>query len=179
MQFKKAAIAATGALAITLLSVGPAGAAPVDPFDPQPQAEYCQPGKRAAIPTNTANTLDVKYRTSVTNGTGSTQNFKFTSKKSGTTTYGLSITVSAEMKAWIFAKIAAEVNGSVEKSKTAEIGEEVSGTVKPHSTLKGDFGNWRENVSGWTAHQYSNCSYGTKTYFNAWAPYRTNWRVYY
>ncbi|MDT9691139.1 hypothetical protein Q5762_22870 [Streptomyces sp. P9(2023)] len=168
-----------GGLAAMMLSMGTASAAPVDPIDPQPEAEYCQPGNRVAIPTNTANTLDVKYRTSVTNGTSSTQNFKFTSKKGGTTTFGVSITVSAELKAGIFSKIGAEVNGSVEKSMTAEIGEEVSGTVKPHSTLKGDFGNWRENVSGWTAYQYSNCSYGTKTYFNAWAPYRTNWKVYY
>ncbi|MFI8422277.1 hypothetical protein [Streptomyces sp. NPDC085479] len=168
-----------GALTITALSTGPAGAASVDPLDPQPQAEHCQPGTRAVISSNTANTLDVKYRTSVTNDNDVTQNFKFISKKSGTTTYGLSITVSTELKAGIFGKIAAEINGTVEKSKTAETGEEVWGTVKPHSTIKGDYGNWKENVSGWTAYQYSNCSYGSKTYFNAWAPYRTNWRIYY
>ncbi|MEU8619770.1 hypothetical protein [Streptomyces sp. NPDC048623] len=173
------AIAAAGALALTALSTVTAVAAPVDPVNPQPQAEYCDPGMRAVISSNTPNTHDVKYRTSVTNGTGSTQNYKFSSKKSGTTTYGLSLSVSASLKAGIFASIEATINGSVEKSMTAEIGEEVSGTVKPHSTLKGDFGNWRENVSGWTAQQYSNCKYGTKTYFNAWAPYRTNWRVYY
>lgn len=179
MHFKRATTVAAGALAITVLSMGAAGAAPVNPLDPQPMAEYCSPGTRAVISSNTANTLDVKYRTSVTNGTGSTQNFKFTSKSGGATTYGLSITVSTELKAGIFGKISAEVNPSVEKSMTAEIGEEVSGTVNAYSTLKGDFGNWKENVSGWTAYQYSNCSYGTKTYYNAWAPYRTNWKVYY
>jgi hypothetical protein len=178
MYIKKAAIAAVGALAVSVLSAMPAGAAEVDPAEPKPQARYCSPGNRVSL-SNTKNTLDVKYRTSVTNGTGSTQRFKFTSKKSGTTTYGLSITLSAELKAGIFAKIGAEINPSVEKSMTAETGEEVAGTVKPHSTLKGDFGNWRENVSGWSAYMYSNCTYGTKKYFKAWAPYRTNWRVYY
>ncbi|WP_435599988.1 hypothetical protein [Streptomyces sp. C10-9-1] len=179
MYAKKAAFASAVVLAVSGLSVVPAGAAEVAPSEPKPQALYCTPGNRVVISKNTANTIDVKYRTSVTNSTGSKQNYKFTSKKGGTTTFGLSITVSAELKAGIFAKIGAEVNGSVSRSLTAEIGEEVSGTVKPRSTLKGDFGNWRENVSGWTAYMYSNCSYGTKKYFNAWAPYRTNWRVYY
>lgn len=168
------AVAVAGALAVTVLSTGVAVATDVGPT-----SEYCRPGTRAIVSKNTANSRDVKYRTSVTNSTGSKKSFKFSSKRGGTTKFGVSITMTASLKAGVFASIEGSINGSVEKSMTAEVGEEVSGTVKARSTIKGDFGNLKENVSGYTAFMYSNCTYGKKTSFKASAPYRTNWRVYY
>ncbi|QIB47748.1 hypothetical protein [Streptomyces aureoverticillatus] len=101
--------------------------------------------------------------------------FKFTSKRSGTTTYGASVSVSSEFKVMWLSKVEATITGSVEKSMTSELGIETSGKVKAHSTVKGNYGIKKENVYGYTATRYSNCSVGNKRYMKFWAPYREGW----
>ncbi|MGC4836443.1 hypothetical protein ACLQ3D_18285 [Micromonospora vinacea] len=143
------------------------------------QAEYCTPGTYLYSMTNTTNTFDAKFRTSVINNTSSAKSFKFTATKTGTTTFTVSVSVSAELKAAIFAKMETTINAGVEQSNTTSYGVEVSGTVNANSTLYGDYGNWKENVS-WKSHYvYSNCNTASENSGSAYAPYREAWKLYY
>ncbi|RKE05659.1 hypothetical protein [Catellatospora citrea] len=157
----------------------PAAAPPLgeDPT-PNPRAVYCEPGEYVYSMTNTTNTFDTKYATSVINTTNSAKSFKFTATTTGTTTYTVSISVSAELKAGIFAKIAATINGGVSQANTTSYGAEVSGTVDPHTTLYGDYGNWKENVTWKSHYTYSNCSTANEKAGSAYAPYREAWKLW-
>ncbi|KUJ70284.1 hypothetical protein ACZ90_05180 [Streptomyces albus subsp. albus] len=136
---------------------------------------YCEPGYHVAISRNMKNTLAVKYSTFVRNDKSTSADFKFTSKKSGTTTIGTSVTVSGEVKILFLGKIKTEVNASASKSWTSELGIEVGGKVKAHSTVYGDYGIMKENVYGYRAYMYSNCELGQKQSMKIWAPYREGW----
>ena len=143
-----------------------------------PAAARCEPARFAHISRNTKNTMSVKYKTFVKNELNSSIDFKFTSKKSGTTTVGASITISGEVKVLWLGKLKVDVNGSVSHSWTSELGVETGGKVKAHSTVKGDYGIMKENVYGYVAMQHSNCRIGARQYMNVWAPYREGWRIH-
>ncbi|MFC8537012.1 hypothetical protein ACFUJY_24280 [Streptomyces sp. NPDC057249] len=129
------------------------------------------------ISRNLKNTMAVKYHVVARNKKDYSISFKFTSKKSGTTTIGASVTVSGETKVMLLGAIKVEVNASVEKSWTSELGVEVSGKVKAHSAVFGDYGIMKENISGYTAYRYSNCTVGQKKNMTVWAPYREGWTI--
>ena len=143
----------------------------------QPFAEVCTPGK-AVVLTNTKNTMDVAYATSVMNDTSRTVGYKFTAKKTKTTTWSVSASVTAEAKAAIFAKVEASLNGGITKSNQTEYGAEVTGKVPPKTRTYGDYGNWKENAKFKVAQRYSNCTYSTWKYGTFSAPYREAWRVW-
>ncbi len=143
-----------------------------------PMAEYCGPGRNFVhITKNKKNTMSVKYATYVKNDKSYAIDFKFTSKKSGTTKIGTSVTVGSEFKAMWLGKIKAEVNVNAEKSWTSELGIEAGGKVKAKSTVYGDYGIMKENVYGYTAYRYSNCEVGQKKNMTVWAPYREGWVI--
>ncbi|MFP3991413.1 hypothetical protein U9R90_28890 [Streptomyces sp. E11-3] len=141
------------------------------------QGLQCRPGWEFTITKNKKNTMSVKYHTAVKNTKSYPINFKFTSKKSGTTQIGASLTVSGELKAGIFAAIKTEINASVSKSWTSELGIEASGKVKARSTVKGDYGIFKENVYGYKYYRGSACQKSSKKYMKAWAPYREGWVI--
>lgn len=143
-----------------------------------PDGPVCERARFVHITNNTKNTMSVKYKTFVKNDLSYPVDFKFSSKKSGTTTMGTSVTVSGEVKVLWLGKLKVDVNGSVSKSWTSELGIETGGKVKAHSTVKGDYGIMKENVHGYVATQYSNCQIGDKQYMNVWAPYREGWRIH-
>ncbi|MFC5660194.1 hypothetical protein [Streptomyces nogalater] len=143
-----------------------------------PDGLVCERERFVHVTNNTQNTMSVKYKTFVKNDLSYSVDFKFTSKKSGTTTMGASVTVSGEIKVLWLGKLKVDVNGNVSKSWTSELGIETGGKVKAHSTVKGDYGIMKENVYGYVATQYSNCKIGDKQYMNVWAPYREGWRIY-
>ncbi|MEV8597816.1 hypothetical protein [Streptomyces sp. NPDC052012] len=149
------------------------------PAEPKtPMADYCGHGKYFAhITKNKKNTMSVKYATYVKNDKSYTIDFKFTSKKSGTTKIGSSVTISSEFKVMWLGKIKADVNANAEKSWTSELGIEAGGKVKPKSTVYGDYGIMKENVAGYTAYRYSNCEIGQKKNMTVWAPYREGWVI--
>ncbi|WP_157846339.1 hypothetical protein [Streptomyces anulatus] len=62
--------------------------------DVEPERIECKPGWFFKITRNKKNTMSVKYSTFVENKTSRTLDFKFTSKKSGTTEVGGSVTMS-------------------------------------------------------------------------------------
>ncbi|MFC8598169.1 MULTISPECIES: hypothetical protein [unclassified Isoptericola] len=137
----------------------------------------CTPGK-AIVLTNKPNKMDVAYATAVSNRGSSAIRFKWSTKKTKTTRWSVSGSVTAEAKAAIFAKVSATVNGGIEKSNTTEYGAEVSGKVPAHTRKYGDYGNWKEVVRYKTAHRYSNCTYSTWKYGSFSAPYRENWKIW-
>ncbi|MET9893101.1 hypothetical protein ABZZ47_23375 [Streptomyces sp. NPDC006465] len=159
-----------------------------DPVDPKfpgkpgdelfPDATRCETSRLVHITKNTKNTMSVKDKTFVKNDMSYPVDFKFTSKKSGTTTIGTSVTVSGEIKVLWLGKLKVDVNGNASKSWTSDLGVETGGKVKAHSTVKGDYGIMKENVQGYAAMQYGNCRIGDKQYMNIWAPYREGWRVH-
>ena len=145
---------------------------------PDLAAPYCEPGNYVYEMTNTTNTFDAKFSTSIINSTGSSKSFKFTATKTGTTEFSVSGSVTAELKAAIFARMEATINAGVVKSMTTAYGVETSGTVNPHTTLYGDYGNWKENVN-WKSHYvYSNCNSAQERSGSASAPYREAWKLW-
>ncbi|MPY31310.1 hypothetical protein FNH09_08350 [Streptomyces adustus] len=145
--------------------------------DLYPDAVRCENAQIVKITSNLANTMAVKDSTFVKNDRSSSIDFKFTSKKSGTTTFGGSITFSGEGKILWLGKIKTEVNANASKSWTSELGVEVGGKVKAHSTVYGDYGIMKENVYGYSYKTYSNCTVSDKTYAKVWAPYREGWVI--
>ncbi|MFE6769873.1 hypothetical protein ACIQU8_15570 [Streptomyces griseus] len=121
--------------------------------------------------------MSVKYRTFVENKKSYAVDFKFSSKKSGTTEVGASVTISADIGVKILGSIKAEVQANAKKSWTSEIGIEAYGTVKAKSTVKGDYGIGKENVYGYKYHRGSACQKSNKQYMTAWAPYREGWVI--
>ncbi|MGB8946443.1 MAG: hypothetical protein WCD21_40345 [Streptomyces sp.] len=142
-----------------------------------PTSEQCPTGPFVHITRNLKNTTSVKYSTYAKNSSGSSIDYKFTSKRSGTTKWGASLTLSAEFKVRWLGKLKADLQGSVEKSWTSELGVETGGKVKPHKTVYGDYGIRKEKAYGYTATRYSNCSAGNKKYMEFWAPYREGWTI--
>jgi hypothetical protein len=161
------------AVASITAAVLTAGAAPAS-------AGYsCSTGWVAGVYSDTADSDRLVQRLFVTNNTGSTIEATFTSSTSATTTYTLDVSVTVEAKAAIFAKIQGSLNAGVQKSMTAGTGVSTKSSVKPYSTLYGDWVTRKENARMWTAYQYSNCNLGTKTYTNAYAPWINGWNVHY
>lgn len=152
-----------------------------EPSEKEPDAStqglQCKPGWFFKITQNRTNTMDVKYHTFVQNKTSRTIDFKFTSKKSGTTEVGGSVSLSGEMKVAVLGAIKAEINVSAKKSWTSEIGIETAGKVPAKSTAYGDYGILKENVYGYKYHRGSACQKSNKQYMTVWAPYREGWRV--
>ena len=155
-------------------AVPPAG----EDGSPDLVAPYCEPGTYVYQMTNTTNTFDAKFSTSIINSTGSAKSFKFTATKTGTTEFSVSGSVSAELSTAIFAKIQATINAGVVRSNTTSYGVETSGTVNAHTALYGDYGNWKENVN-WKSHYvYSNCNSAQERSGSAAAPYREAWKLW-
>lgn len=145
--------------------------------DLRPNATHCDSSKVVKITSNLKNDMAVKYSTFVKNNTSGPIDFKFTSKKSGTTTIGGSVTFSGEVKMLWLGKIKTEVQANASKSWTSELGVETGGKVKAHSTVYGDYGIMKENIYGYFYSIYSNCTVSPKTYAKVWAPYREGWVV--
>ncbi|MYW33883.1 hypothetical protein [Streptomyces sp. SID2119] len=142
-----------------------------------PDGLECKPGWFFKITQNKKNTMSVKYRTFVENKKNYAVDFKFTSKKSGTTEAGASVTISADIGVKILGSIKAEVEANAKKSWTSEIGIEAYGRVKAKSTVNGDYGIGKENVYGYKYHLGSACQKSNKQYMTAWAPYREGWVI--
>jgi hypothetical protein len=141
-------------------------------------APYCDPYTAYVVTSNTTNDMVVYDRYSVVNGTGSTITGEFRADNGGTVTASASISLSAEASAAVFAKVSATVNSEISKSMTASTGVTATSPVKPHSTLKGDYGIMRERVAMKRVITYTNCSQST-TSFSYLAPYRKFWKLYY
>ncbi|WP_055627130.1 hypothetical protein [Streptomyces hirsutus] len=141
------------------------------------QGIECKPGWFFKITQNKKNTMSVKYETFVENTSSRSLNFKFTSKKSGTTEVGGSVTLSSEVKVAVLGSIKAEINVNAKKSWTSEIGVEVYGTVPAKSIAYGDYGILKEKVYGYKYYRGSACQKANKQYMTVWAPYREGWRV--
>lgn len=170
MKPRRTSALAAAALAATILPAVSATSASAAP--------YCDPYTSYAVTSNTANDMAVYDRYSVINSTGSTINGSFRADNGGTVTAKASISLSAEASAAVFAKVSATVNTEISKSMTASTGVTASSPVKPHSTLKGDYGILQERVNMKRVVTYSNCGQST-TYFSYLAPYRKFWKLYY
>ncbi|MEU0029858.1 hypothetical protein [Streptomyces sp. NPDC006335] len=143
-----------------------------------PTGQYCgRPYNFVHITRNLPNTMAVKYSTFVQNNRSTTMDWKFTTKRSGTTEIGASVTIGGEAKVLWLGKIKTEVTGSAKKSWTSELGVEAYGKVKAHKTVYGDYGIKKEKVYGYSAHVSSDCVISNKKYMTVWAPYREGWVI--
>lgn len=144
-----------------------------------PPAPICDSGYAYGVYSNLSNDMRIFDRWFVTNSTGSTISATFRADTGGIVTATAGITLTAEASALVFAKVSASVNASISRSMTASTGVSAASSVRPYSTLKGDYGIWRERVTMKRYYMYSNCRAGTTQYFSYYAPYRKGWRVYY
>jgi hypothetical protein len=143
-----------------------------------PTGQYCgRPYDFVHITKNLKNTMAVKYSTFVQNNRSTTMDWKFTTKRSGTTEIGASVTIGAEAKVLWLGKIKTEVTASAKKSWTSELGVEAYGKVKAHKTVYGDYGIKKEKVYGYSAHVSSDCVISNKRFMTVWAPYREGWVI--
>ncbi|WP_430781099.1 hypothetical protein [Actinoplanes sp. G11-F43] len=116
---------------------------------------------------------------SVENNTSKAVKYTVKADQSGTTTYGVSVGVEAELKAGIFTNIKGSINGSVQKSMTTSYGSQVETEVEPRKTLTVQYGIWRENVAWKSYYMRKNCSITKEQHGTAWAPYQIRWRLFY
>ncbi|MFF3312974.1 hypothetical protein [Streptomyces sp. NPDC002952] len=150
----------------------------LSPAPKVPLSNYCGPGHSFVhITQNKKNTMSVKYETFVENHKSYPIDFKFTTKKSGTTTVGGSVTISSEFKVMWLGKIKADINVNASKSWTSDLGVETGGEVRAHDKVYGKYGIMKEKVYGYTGYMYSNCDVGQKNYMTVWAPYREGWVI--
>ncbi|GAB2778561.1 hypothetical protein GCM10027073_08930 [Streptomyces chlorus] len=145
--------------------------------DNLPHGIECKPGWFFKITENKKNTMSVKYNTFAENTSSRSLSFKFTSKKSGTTEVGGSVTLSSEVKVAVLGSIKAEINANAKKSWTSEIGVEIYGSIPAKSIVYGDYGILKEKVYGYKYYRGSACQKANKQNMTVWAPYREGWRV--
>lgn len=145
----------------------------------KPLAVICDAGYTYTVTNSIKNTYDVKFNTSVENNSRKDVKYTVKADESGTTTFGLSISVEEELKAGIFASIKGSVNGSVQKSMTTAYGSSVEVSVEPASTLHVQYGIWRENVAWKSYYMRANCSTTKNQSGTAWAPYEKRWKIFY
>ncbi|MCW2804022.1 MAG: hypothetical protein JWN06_2239 [Propionibacteriaceae bacterium] len=157
--------------AFSMFAVVPAPAAQAGPA--------CDQGWAYAVHRNEPNRMKVFDRYAVVNGTGRTIHGSFRADSGGSVAATAGISLTAEASAAVFAKVSGTVNASITKTMTAATGVTATSSVKPHSTLKGDYGIYRERVTMKRYYMYSNCQTSAPTYFSYSAPYRKAWKLYY
>ncbi len=118
-----------------------------------------------------------KYSSSVTNHKKYAITGHCTSKVTKTTKFSVSVTVGAEFKAWIFAKVNVAVTGGVEHSVTTEYGSSVDFKVKAHDEVTCEYGTYVYVVKGHQTTYKNGKVLGTKKW-TATAPKRNGWKVY-
>jgi hypothetical protein len=161
----------------------PAGLPTDSPYPEQDQtttkttsSQVCDAGSSVTI-TNLPNKLKVDWPDAVINDSKSTASYTVKAEVSTTFTWGVSVSVSAEAKALIFAKVTGTVNGSIEHSKTTTYGSSVTVTVPPHSTMKADRGMWQEKFS-FKYYRIDKSCRETRSSGTGQAPYRSAWHLY-
>lgn len=143
-----------------------------------PSGQYCgAPYNFVHVTRNLANTMSVKYSTFVQNKRSTTMDWKFTTKRSGTTEIGGSFTLSTEAKVLWLGKVKTDYQVSAKKSWTSELGVEAYGKVKAGKTVYGDYGIKKEKLYGYMARVGSDCTITNKKYNTIWAPYREGWVI--
>ncbi|MER5890293.1 hypothetical protein ABT160_41240 [Streptomyces sp. NPDC001941] len=143
-----------------------------------PTGQYCgSPYNFVRITRNLANTMSVKYSTFVQNNRKTAMDWKFTTKRSGTSEIGGSVSLSGEAKVLWLGKIKTEVTAAAKKSWTSDLGVEANGSVRAGRTVYGEYGIKLEKVYGYMARVNSNCTISNKQYLNVWAPYREGWVI--
>jgi hypothetical protein len=80
--------------------------------------------------------------------------------------------MGAELKGLWLAEIKGEIRAEATKSWTSELGVVTSGKVLPGKTVYGKCGIMKENMYGYSATRYSNCTVGNKVNMSVYAPYR-------
>lgn len=129
------------------------------------------------ITSKTVKRYKVKYADSVINKKNYAITGHCTSKVSKTTKYSVSISVSGEFKAWIFAKMSVTVSGGLEKSVTTEYGSSVDFKVKAKDTVNCDYGTYVYVVKGHETLRQGGKVIGKRNW-TATAPKKNGWKVY-
>ena len=147
------------------------------PDRPDRAPDNCTPKTSKSVNNNVKNDYKETFLTGMRNNTGDSIPFDVTVTETDTVTYGLSVTVEEDFKAWIFAKIKASVNANVSKSMTTQYGLTVHPTVRPHHKITVQYGVSREKVSFRRWQTYRDCSQKTTKTGTAWAPYSKDFRI--
>jgi len=121
----------------------------------------------------------VGYRDSLVNRTNRTAHLDCTAEQSKTFTMGASITVSAEIKAGIFASIKAEATGSVSKSMSSGYAVKADVAVPRKTTTYCDRVVYHERFQIKKCYQYPGMTKpGSCKYFTFKAPSRPGWLLH-
>ncbi|HSX68314.1 hypothetical protein [Nocardioides sp.] len=168
---------AAGVVASGLAVASPAEAAPLwsSCFNTSSGNRVCN-----VITSNTENSRAIAWRDSVQNLTRSTISATCQAETSKTFTWGLSVSMTAEMKAPIFGGIQTTVNPSVQRSTTTGYVTSATFSVPAGATRHCDRGTVRERVKGYTKVGYYSAGSGgwNYTYWSAQAPTSARWWIY-
>lgn len=120
----------------------------------------------------------VGYRDSLVNKTNRTAHLDCTAERSKNFTMGASVTVSAEIKAGIFASVKAEATGSVSKSMSSGYAVKANISVPAKTTTYCDRVVYHERFQIKKCFQYPGMTTpGGCRYFTFVAPSRPGWRL--
>ena len=125
-----------------------------------------------------SNIYKVGYRDSLVNRTNRTAYLDCTAEHSKTFTMSASVTVSAEIKAGIFASVKAEATASVSKSMSSGYAVKANISVPAKTTTYCDRVVYHERFKIKKCYQYPGMtSPGSCKYFTFTAPSRPGWRL--
>jgi hypothetical protein len=149
---------------------------PFDTWDKTWSGDNCTTHRVYSV-SKVKNTFDIKYRETDDNSQNSqSDDWTVVVTTAGTTTYGLSVGVEAELSLGIFSKVKASLNGSVSKSMSTTVGTTHRTTVGAGHITRAEYGIWRQNFKWKTYWLYPNCSKGTVKSGSGHAPYSIKWR---
>lgn len=104
-----------------------------------------------------------------------------TSTFSATTAGTVGVTVSSEIKisaGFILESAEAKLGVNLSKSITTTIGNSISVTAPPHTTVNGQYGIKRKKTTGYLAWDFSNCAIGAHHPTTAWSPWNVGWHLW-
>lgn len=165
----------------------PEGLSDTAPDPDAPETSQIKPGSSTSRPlcdaassvtvTNLANSFKVDWSDVAINETSGKATIAVKAEVATTYTYGLSVSVTAEAKALIFAKVSGTINGSVSKSKMTTYGSTFTVDVPARTTVKVDRGMWQERF-GYKYYSINRNCVEKRSSGTGQAPYKTAWKAY-
>ncbi|MFF3966411.1 hypothetical protein ACFYZI_33270 [Streptomyces griseorubiginosus] len=151
-------------------------AAPTDgPSGKAPAVLYCDPGG-VYHPTH----LGGRYIRAIGpfqsnyNGTSNKETATFTAEASGTVGISLSGSLKVSLNELV-SRQEATYGINLSASLTAKLGNSVTATIPPHTTVSAKYGVWRRRITGTSYYVYSNCESSKPSTVVSYTPYTVGW----
>ncbi|MEV6596409.1 hypothetical protein AB0M36_06010 [Actinoplanes sp. NPDC051346] len=126
---------------------------------------------------NVKNSFDRVQRWSDENNTPNKDTMEVHVTKTKKFAFHIDISVEEELKAWVFAKVKATINGGISKEWTTESGAKRIITLQPRTLTTVEYGVWNEVVAFRKYQVYRSCQEKTLKTGKATMPYEERFKV--